>query len=78
MAIGYLLISTQTGHAEGVLEALEKIDAVEESYMVYGTYDIIAKIKTDNMDKLKDTIIHVRLLGKVQSTQTMVVMGETE
>ena len=77
MPIGYLLVSTEPGHAESVLEALEKIDAVEEAYLAYGTYDIIAKIETDNMDKLKDTIIHVRLLGKVRSTQTMVVMGKT-
>lgn len=77
MPMGYVLISTETGHTESVLEALEKIDVVEEAYMVYGTFDIVAKIKTNTMDELKDTIINVRLLGKVRSTQTMVVMGET-
>jgi DNA-binding Lrp family transcriptional regulator len=75
--IGYCLISTETGHAESVLETLKKIDSVEEVYMVYGTYDIIAKIKTENMDELKDNIIHARLLNKVQSTQTLVVMSKT-
>ncbi|UCD26879.1 MAG: Lrp/AsnC ligand binding domain-containing protein, partial [Candidatus Bathyarchaeota archaeon] len=60
-----------------VLAELEKMDALEEAYMVYGTFDIVAKIKTDTMDKIKDTIIQVRLLGKVRSTQTMVVMGDT-
>jgi len=74
MPIGYLLINTETGHMKNVLEALEKIDAVEEAYMLYGTYDIIAKIKIDNMDVLKDIVIRVRLLKKVRQTQTMVVM----
>ena len=78
MHTAYLLISAETGHAESVLRALEKIDAVEEAYMVYGTYDIIAKINTDSMEKLKDIIINVRHVGKVQSTQSMVVVGETE
>ena len=31
----------------------KKIDAVKESYMVYGVYDVIAKVKADTMDKLK-------------------------
>jgi DNA-binding Lrp family transcriptional regulator len=75
--ICYCLISTELGHAESVLETLEKIDAVEEGYLVYGTYDIIAKIKTENMEKLKDNIIHARFLDKVRSTQTLVVMSET-
>ena len=77
MPIGYVLISAETGHTEGVLAELEKMDAVEEAYMVYGTFDIVAKIRTDTMDTIKDTIIQVRLLGKVRSTQTMVVMGDT-
>jgi DNA-binding Lrp family transcriptional regulator len=75
--ICYCLISTEPGHAESVLETLKKIDAVEEAYMVYGTYDIVAKIKTENMGKLKDNIIHARFLNQVQSTQTLVVMSET-
>jgi len=78
MHIGYCLISTEPGHAESVLEALEKIDEVEEAYMAYGNWDIVTKIKADTSDKLRDTIIRVRLLDKVQRTQTMVVMGETK
>ena len=77
MPICYCLISTELGHAESVMETLKNIDAVEEAYMVYGTYDIVAKIKTENMDKLKDNIIHARFLNQVQSTQTLVVMSET-
>ena len=74
MPIGYVLINTETGHMESVLEALEKIDVVEEAYMLYGTYDIIAKINTDDLDKLKKIVIQLRLLDKVRQTQTMVVM----
>ena len=77
MPMGYVLISAESGHTESILAELEKMDAVEEAYMVYGTFDIVVKIRTDTMDKIKDTIIQVRLLGKVRSTQTMVVMGDT-
>jgi len=75
MPIGYVLINTETGHMESVLEALKKIDAVKEAYMVYGVYDVIAEVEADTMDKLKEIVAYrIRRLDKVLSTLTMVVM----
>lgn len=74
MPMGYLLINTETGHTDRVLEELRKMDVVEEAYMLYGTYDIIAKIKTDSMEELTEIVINARLLDKVRQTQTMIVM----
>jgi DNA-binding Lrp family transcriptional regulator len=60
---------------ESVLEELRKIDAVKEAYMLYGVYDVIAKVEADTMDKLKEIVTwKVRRLDKVQSTQTMMVI----
>jgi DNA-binding Lrp family transcriptional regulator len=79
MPIGYVLINTEAGHMESVLETLKKIDAVEEAYMVYGVYDVVAKVKADTMDKLKEIVTwHVRRLDKVRSTLTMIVIEETK
>jgi len=75
LPIGYVLINTEPGHVESVLEALKKINAVEEAYMVYGVYDVIAKVEADTMDKLREIIVgHVRRLDKVQSTLTLIEM----
>jgi len=50
---------------------------VEEAYCAYGVYDIIVKIKADNMDKLKDIITwKVRKLNNVRSTLTMLVTSK--
>ena len=79
MPIGYVLINTEADHMESVLETLKKIDAVEEAYMVYGVYDIVAKVKADTMDKLNEIVTwHVRRLDKVRSTLTMIVIEETK
>jgi DNA-binding Lrp family transcriptional regulator len=79
MPIAFVLINTEIGSESEVLEALKKIDAVEEAYMVYGVYDVVAKVKDDTMDKLKEIVTrHIRRLDKVRSTLTMIVIAETK
>jgi DNA-binding Lrp family transcriptional regulator len=52
---------------------------VEEAFAVYGVYDIIARVKSDTMDRLKETVTwKVRRLDKVRSTLTMIVVEETK
>jgi DNA-binding Lrp family transcriptional regulator len=75
MPTAFVLISVEISKMESVLEELRKIDAVKEAYMLYGVYDVIAKVEADTMDKLKEIVTwKVRRLDKVQSTQTMMVI----
>jgi len=77
MPIAFLLINSEIGSEREVLEAVKKMDGVEEAYMVYGVYDIIAKVKADPIEKLKEIVTwHVRRLDKVRSTTTMIVTEE--
>jgi len=79
MPIAFVLINTEIGSESEVLEALKKIDTVEEAYMVYGVYDVVAKVKANTMDKLKEIVTwHVRRLDKVRSTLTMIVIEESK
>ena len=75
MPIAFVLINAEIGSEEEVLRDLRKIEGVEEAYSVYGVYDVIAKIKADSMDKLKDVVTwRIRRLEKVRSTLTMIVI----
>ena len=75
MATAFVLINTELGSEKEVLDELRKIDAVKESYRVYGVYDIVAKVSADTMDKLKEIVtLNVRRLDKVRSTLTMIVI----
>ena len=75
MRIAYVMINLEPGVEGEVLKLLRKVDAVEEAHRIYGVYDIIAKIKADNMDKLQEIVSrHVRSLDKVRSTLTMIVI----
>jgi len=79
MPLAFVLINTEIGSESEVLGSLRKIDAVEEAYMVYGVYDVVAKVRADTMDKLKEIVTwHVRRLDKVRSTLTMIVIEETK
>ena len=79
MPMAYVLITTETGAMESVSESLKKIDYVKETYMVYGVYDIIATVKAETMDKLKEIVTwNLRSLDRVRSTLTMIVVEETK
>jgi DNA-binding Lrp family transcriptional regulator len=74
MAEAFVLINTEIGAEEEVLKKLAGIDGVKEACMVYGVYDIIAKIEAEDLDRLKDIVTwRIRRLDKVRSTITMIV-----
>lgn len=79
MPSAFVLINTEIGAEEEILQELRKIPNVKEAYVVYGVYDIIAKVEAENMDKLKEIISwKIRRLDRVRSTLTMlVVTGES-
>ncbi len=75
MPSAFVLINTEIGSENEVLGELKKIEAVKESYMVYGVYDVVAKVSANTMDKLKEIVTwNVRRLDKVRSTLTMIVI----
>ena len=77
MPQAFVLINVESGAEEDVVRELKKIDGVEEAYFSYGVYDIIAKVKAESMEKLKDTVTHkIRTLGSVRSTLTLIMMEE--
>jgi DNA-binding Lrp family transcriptional regulator len=73
--MAFVLINAEIGSEEEVLKELNKVEGVVEAFVVYGVYDVVAKIRADTMDKLKDIVTwHVRRLNKVRSTLTMIVV----
>ena len=75
MPIAFVLINAEIGSEGEVLAELKKVEGIEEAYSVYGVYDVIAKVKADSMDKLKDIVTwRIRRLNKVRSTLTMIVI----
>ncbi|MEM3807420.1 MAG: Lrp/AsnC ligand binding domain-containing protein, partial [Nitrososphaerota archaeon] len=51
MPIAFVLINTEIGAEEEVVKQIKKLPAVKEAYLVYGVYDIVAKVEAETMDK---------------------------
>jgi len=68
-------VNADLGAEEDLLKKLREIPNVREVYVVYGVYDIVARVEADTMEKVKETITwHIRRLDKVRSTLTMIVV----
>ncbi len=78
MPLAFVLVNAEIGSEDEVGQELRKIANVKESYVVYGVYDIVAKVEAESMDKLKEVVTwKIRRLDKVRSTLTMIVVEGT-
>jgi Lrp/AsnC family transcriptional regulator for asnA, asnC and gidA len=70
------MINVKTGYEKSVQTELLEIDEIEESFMVYGVYDMIVKIEVDDMDKINYVVGRkIRIISNVHSTLTLIVAG---
>ena len=77
MPTAFVLINTEIGSESDVLKELKNVEGVEEATALYGVYDIVARVKADILDKLKEIATwRIRQLDKVRSTLTMIVVEE--
>lgn len=72
MPTAFVLINTELGSETDVLNDLKKVDGVNEVFAVYGTYDIVAKVKAETMQKLKEIVtVRIRKVNNVRATLTL-------
>ena len=83
MPIAYVLLNSDLGSDESIINEVKQILANEEITSevqgVYGVYDIVLKLSSDNAEKLRAIITNkIRKISKVQSTLTMMVIEEQD
>ena len=83
MPTAYVLLNSDLGSDETIINEVKQIltkeDVKYEVQGVYGVYDIVLKLTSDNAEKLRAIITNkVRKISKVQSTLTMMVIEEQE
>jgi len=76
MPTAYVLINTEIGFEDDVLRELKRTPNITEAYVVYGVYDVVAKVEAESMDKLKEIVTwKIRRLEKIRSTLTMIIVA---
>ncbi len=72
METAYVLVNCDLGSEEELIEELKHIDSVKEVHGTFGAYDIIAKIESQEREKISETITwKIRKLEHVRSTLTL-------
>jgi len=83
MHTAYVLLNSDLGSDSSIIDETKQILQNEgvkfEVQGVYGVYDIVLKLSSDNAENLRAIITNkIRKIGKVQSTLTMMVIEEQE
>jgi len=78
----YILINSDLGTDESIIIKIKEILADENNIQyeiqgVYGVFDIVLKLSSDDINTLRSTITNkIRKISSVQSTLTMMVIEE--
>ena len=84
MPTSYILINSDLGTDESIITKVKGILDGEKSIQyeiqgVYGVFDIVLKLSSDDIDILRSTITNkIRKIASVQSTLTMMVIEGQE
>jgi len=84
LSTSYILINSDLGTDEAIIGKIKEILDGEKNTQyeiqgVYGVYDIILKLSSDDINTLRSTITNkIRKITSVQSTLTMMVVEGQE
>ena len=74
MPTAYILINYEIGTENKILNRLKNLPGVAEVNEVNGIYDIIVKLRSANLDDIRETITkHIRTIKTIRSTMTLIV-----
>ena len=82
MPTSYILINSDLGTDESIITKIKEILDGENNVQyeiqgVYGVFDIVLKLSSDDVNTLRSTITNkIRKITSVQSTLTMMVIEE--
>ena len=74
MKLAYGLICTEPGKTAKVFQRVKSIEGVKKAECVTGSYDIIAHVEADSLEKLTKAVFgDIRSIAGVMSTTTLIV-----
>lgn len=72
MSIAYILIKSDLGTEQKVIEDLQKIPQIMKIDRTFGDYDLVVKLEAEHVEKIREIISwNVKKIEKVRSTLTL-------
>lgn len=79
MPAAIVLVSCDVGKEESVADEICRLQGVENVALVYGVYDIVAKLSAETLDGLEGIIIRkLRAIPGIKATVTLMVSRECD
>ena len=73
MTIAYVLIKSDLGAEQKVVEQLEKIEQILLVERTFGDYDIVVKMESEHVEKIREVISwNIKKLDQIRSTLTLI------
>jgi DNA-binding Lrp family transcriptional regulator len=72
---GFILLNCDLGAEEYIVDELMQLHDVNNAYLTFGAYDVIAEIQTENPEEFAKVIATIRKLSRVVSTMTLNVIN---
>jgi len=69
---GYILIVTTIGAEHEVAERLKRIRGVDEVSIIYGSWDLIVRVKVSDFNETSNLISKIRSIPEIEYTETLV------
>ncbi len=70
----YVLIVSETGSEQHVIEKLLMIDEIKEVNQVWGAYDIVVKVTGPTSDAVREIITgKIRIIEGIKTTVSLIV-----
>ncbi|MFQ6060791.1 MAG: Lrp/AsnC family transcriptional regulator [Thermoplasmata archaeon] len=78
MVTGFVLIRADAGKERDVFRALSEMSEVKGIQMVFGHYDIIARLESNDLNELSEIVLESIRNIKGVSTTTTLIAAESE
>tara|TARA_B100000945_G_scaffold318286_1_gene322814 strand:- start:915 stop:1148 length:234 start_codon:yes stop_codon:yes gene_type:complete len=73
MAVGFVLITTETGKESEVRQAIGNIEMVEQRWGIFGEFDVLVKVVADDeVDLTKCIMEEIRTIDGILETRTLI------
>ena len=75
--LAYVLFKVASGTEREVAQKLIEFEEVTQSDILFGEYDVIARVSTEDLDKLEEFVSEkIRTVQNVLVTSTMIISRE--
>ena len=73
MTIAYVLLKTDLGSEDKVIEELKQLEQIKRVERTFGDYDMVVKMEAEHIEKIREIISwNIQKMKNVRATRTLV------